>query len=214
MDHNQLRSAISDLLKEGAVAGNTLDLVPDHVEEWADPPASDPDGFVDDQATVNGANPIVLNGDLAGTVLSPPRNIICTLNDHADHDAGNAVITGTDINDAVMTETLVIPNGGNTVVVGVKCFKTVTSITHPTTSGTNGTINYGTGNAIGLGRKLKLRQSGACVLYEINANALVAAVQSAYAGPATAAPNGSYTPATTTPNGTRGYALRYEVDRS
>ena len=61
---------------------------------------------------------------------------------------GNVVITGTDINDAVLTET--IASNGAAEVLGTKAFKTVTNINVPpyAVAGTE-TISIGVGNKIG-----------------------------------------------------------------
>lgn len=63
-------------------------------------------------------------------------------------DGGNPTIHGTNQYDAVITETLVAVAG--TKVSGVKCFKTVTSITKPTVGADAGTGTCGTLDALGL----------------------------------------------------------------
>ncbi len=84
------------------------------------------------------------NGIRGGT-LAPPRNVTLTLNSHADWDATTIVVTGTDANGLVQTESYSVPNGGNTTLVGTKVFATVTSIAIPAQSGTGGTLQVGVG---------------------------------------------------------------------
>jgi len=84
-----------------------------------------------------------LNGVLGQTTLSPPRAISLTFDSHADWDATNATITGTNAAGAAQTETLAIPNGGAATVNGTKLFKTVTSIGIPAQTGTGGTFTAG-----------------------------------------------------------------------
>jgi len=61
--------------------------------------------------------------------------------------AGNMVVTGTNINDVSITETITL--NGNTPVTSVKAFKTVTNINLPIKAGSE-TINVGWGDKIGI----------------------------------------------------------------
>ena len=61
--------------------------------------------------------------------------------------AGNMVVTGTNIDDKVITETITL--NGNTPVTSVKAFKTVTNIRLPIKAGSE-TINVGWGDKIGI----------------------------------------------------------------
>ena len=59
---------------------------------------------------------------------NPPRNVICThTTDTTTDTLGDAIIVGTDVNDAVITETLTLSADGT--VIGTKAFKTITSVT-------------------------------------------------------------------------------------
>lgn len=69
------------------------------------------------------------------------------------HNAtGNVVITGTDVRNSVITDTIAL--NGNTNVDGVKAFKTITAIDTTGVSGigASATVTVGVGLALGLGR--------------------------------------------------------------
>lgn len=78
---------------------------------------------------------------------SVPRNIIVKGN--ASGIAGNVVITGTNYQKKIITETIAL--NGATAVLGAKAFRTVTSIALPiqTNAGTD-TVSIGTGEVLGL----------------------------------------------------------------
>ena len=63
---------------------------------------------------------------------------------------GNVVITGTDIRDNVITDTIALNDA--TEVFGVKAFKTVTSIGLPVESTSGDTVSIGAGDSLGLDR--------------------------------------------------------------
>lgn len=65
----------------------------------------------------------------------------------SDTQTGNMVITGTNIDDVVITETVALNSG--TPVTSTKAFKTVTNINLPIKVGTE-TINVGWGDKIGI----------------------------------------------------------------
>jgi len=87
-------------------------------------------------------------------ITSPPatRCITATSGGTAgDIAAVQVIIVGTDINDEALTETLpVFTADSATTVVGLKAFKTVTSITLPAHAGTGATTSVGFGDKIGL----------------------------------------------------------------
>ena len=76
-----------------------------------------------------------------------PRQILLTKN--ANATAGNVVITGTNIANAVITETIALPLG-DTVEVSTKAFKTITSIVYPIRTAPADWIKVGTNQCIGL----------------------------------------------------------------
>lgn len=83
-----------------------------------------------------------LNGSVGTRTMNPPRAVSLVLNSHADWDATTATITGTR-HGAVQTESLSIPNAGGATLVTTKLFDSVTSVTIPAQSGTNGTFTVG-----------------------------------------------------------------------
>lgn len=97
-----------------------------------------------DTAMASGATTVVTSGITAPDVA---RNLTVTGN--AAAVAGNVVIVGTNIGGEVITETIVA--AGTATVVGVKAFRTVTSITLPAwvSAGTE-RIRVGTGARLGL----------------------------------------------------------------
>ena len=84
-----------------------------------------------------------------------PRNITATPGGTtANVTAVSCVVTGTDINGTVITETLPAFTGGaSTAVTGVKAFATVTSISQPAI-GSAVTVAYGLGSKLGLPQRL------------------------------------------------------------
>lgn len=95
-----------------------------------------------------------------------PRNITATAGGtNTDIKAIQVVVTGTDINDAVLTETLpvfTVDTAGT--VVGNKAFKTVTSVAIPAHDGTGATTAIGTGAKLGLPSKLSVNTVDAAYL--------------------------------------------------
>jgi hypothetical protein len=90
--------------------------------------------------------PVTLTTGITAPVT--PRNLRCVFG--ATWDGGAVTVAGTNQFDAAITEVF---TGTNTTIVGVKAFKTVTSIAFPAggtgTTGTN-TLTVGTGDTIGL----------------------------------------------------------------
>ncbi len=99
--------------------------------------------------TDNGAAQTVTTGITNPAV---PRNITATSGGTAtDIKAVQVVVTGTNINDEVITETLpAFTENSATTVVGSKAFKTVTSIAIPAHDGTGATTAIGWGDKLGL----------------------------------------------------------------
>lgn len=82
------------------------------------------------------------------SITNPDFPRIVTVKGNASGITGNVVITGTDINDDALTDTIAL--NGATEVLGAKAFKTVTSIALPVEvhAGTD-TVSVGVGNKIG-----------------------------------------------------------------
>lgn len=79
-----------------------------------------------------------------GNAMPYPRNLTIVA---SAAQTGDAVITGTNIADKVITETLTID--GSTPVIGTLAFKTVTKVVLPIKAGTE-TVSLGWGDKIGL----------------------------------------------------------------
>ena len=79
-----------------------------------------------------------------------PRNV--TVKGNQAGVTGDVVITGTNMADEVITET--IAANAATEVVGSKAFKTVTSIQFPVLAGAGDTISIGKGSKLGVPYKL------------------------------------------------------------
>lgn len=109
--------------------------------------------FVHAAVTDNGSPQTITT---AITNPANPRNITATAGGtNTDIKAIQVVVTGTDCNGAVLTETLpafTVDTAGT--VVGAKAFATVTSILIPAHDGTGATTAIGTGALLGLGTKL------------------------------------------------------------
>lgn|SRR5574343_348854 len=178
-------------------------------DEWTNPAIADVDYFIG--ATATSASIVTHTSFLNTAALSPPRNVTFVASSHADFNAVAMVITGTDLYGRSLTETLTLTDAGNTTDNGVKAFRTVTSIVIPAQGGTGGSYTIGFGNRIGLSRKLKERAGVSSLLKEHAAGSVATngTVQSATTSP----PHGTYQP-NTAPDGSRDYAVLYEIDYS
>lgn len=123
--------------------------------------APDDDGIVTTFATStslvtkSGAG---LNGVVGATVMDPPRNIVITTAaaSAAYNTTDPIVITGTDVFGNVLTESRTPLNAnGNEDLVGLKCFRTITSIAFPAQLTTGGSFKVGFGVKIGPRQKVK-----------------------------------------------------------
>lgn len=92
------------------------------------------------EQTLTGAE---LDGAVGHRAISPSRRLFFTLSNHADFDAGTAVVTGKDAAGETLTESFTIPNGGNATVTGSALFARVTQVVFPAGSGTGGSWQLG-----------------------------------------------------------------------
>lgn len=90
--------------------------------------------------TISGAS---LDGATGYRSMSVARKITLVLSSHADWDATTATLTGTDADGNAQSESLTIPNGGNSTVTSTKLYKSVTSLAIPAQGGTGGTFTVG-----------------------------------------------------------------------
>lgn len=106
-----------------------------------------------------------------------PRNLVITPGDTTTEvKAGDVVVVGTNWNDEPITESFTFTDNQTTAVVGVKAFKTVTSITIPAQDGTGATFATTFGDKLGL--PWKLSENGLLHtifngVYEANRSAVV-----------------------------------------
>jgi hypothetical protein len=93
------------------------------------------------------------NGVVGQGAMDPPRSPSLTLSNSTDWDATTAVFTGEDSAGNVISESLAIPNNGNTTVNGTKLFRKFTQIVIPAQTGAGGTFT--------VGKRARLAASGA-----------------------------------------------------
>jgi hypothetical protein len=162
-------------------------------------------------ATATVAAPVTLGptdliqDDLA---LHPRRLVFTTAGGTPAHAPANAVVKGKDINGKPLEETVTLAQTGTTAT-SVNCFAEIESIAYPAGDGTSATIAISFDASIGLRKKLKLRAGLGMLVREHEAGSLV--TTGATVAPATAGPNGAYTPANAA-NDARDYAIIYEAD--
>jgi hypothetical protein len=180
------------------------------VDEWTDPPAASTTGLRAATATTVAPQTVLAAGLVSGGVaelLARPRNITFTTAGGTPADApATALITGTDINGDVLTETVNVPQTATTAS-GVKAFRTITSIAFAAADGTNATVAIGYGNVFGLRRKARTRAGAVMRGSEVSAGSIV--TNGTLVTAETSPPHGTYAP-NTAPNGSNDYALEYE----
>lgn len=182
--------------------------------EYTNPAAADAAGLKAATATTVAPQTILAAALIAGgkTALATyPRNVTFTTAGGTAADApATATITGTDIDDAALTEVVNIAQTA-TIASGVKAFKTITSIVYSAADGTDATVAIGFGAVFGLPKKAKVRGGIVAVVQEIANGAL--ATNGTFVIPATGLPYGTYAP-NSAPDGSKDYAVLYERDLS
>jgi hypothetical protein len=116
------------------------------------PAAADPDGIVESLATAATATSLTgsaLDGAVGAAVMSPARNITITASSHANFDLSTWIVRGLDENGLPQEELFVMPDAGNTTLVGNKFFSYVTEVYVPAQAGTSGTYTVGFGSKLG-----------------------------------------------------------------
>jgi hypothetical protein len=211
------RAGVLSLVREiigGAVVNAPADVA---VNEWVNPAASDVAGLLIATATAAvGVVQTVLAAALIGagkTALAAfPRNVtFTTAGVDPTHAPASVVITGTDINNAVLVESLVLSQSATTDQ-GVKAFKTLVSIVYGAGVDTDATVSIGFGKKFGLSRPLVLRAGSTKAIQEIAITAVV--TTGTLVLPVTSPPNGTYAPSAN-PNGTTDdFAIYYEASSS
>lgn len=180
------------------------------VDEITNPVASAAAGLLAATASTLAVQTYLAAALIAGgkTALAAwPRNITFTTAGSTASDApATATITGKDIDGAALTETVMLAQTA-TIVAGVKCFSTITSIVFAVGDGTGATVSIGFGAVFGLSKLPKVRAGALNVLNEV-ANA-VQVTTGTFVLPATSPPYGSYAPSAA-PDAAKDYAITYE----
>lgn len=207
-----LGAEINDLRNEMIAATKHMASVV--VEEWTNAAATAAAGLKDAAATV-AAIVTFTASDLKSAaktdMLANPRTITFTTAGVTPANApANVVITGTDVNDDVISETLVLAQTAD-IVESVKAYKTITSLVFPAADGTAATIAVGLGTKFGLKKKIKTRAGLTTAIKEIANGAVV--TNGVFTSAATSAPNGLYAP-NANPDGSKDYCIYYESDES
>ncbi len=184
-------------------------------DEFTNPAAADVDAIktsiatADAQQVYSGA---ALNGAVGSDEMIPPRNPTVTSSAHADVDAVAVVFSGFVRNEAgelvAQTCTVTVTDGGGVTDAGDRPMSIVSSITVPAMAGTGGSLQFGFGDMLGLAAKMKSRAGLLAPIRQVVAGAVV--TTGTFATPSGSAVTG-YT-AASVPDGTRDYALTYEVD--
>ncbi len=158
------------------------------------------------------------NRDRIGNrAMSIARKLILIPSNNGGWDATDMTVTGLDINGDPLVEAIAIPNGGGGApVAGVKFFAKVTSIAIPAQTAVDpGTFTLGMSDVVLGLPKLKIPGAIAAValkeltrLNSYSTTAWTVAVAGTLTEPASARPNGGYTP-NTQPDGASGRILMY-----
>lgn len=186
-------------------------------DEFTNPAVADVDAIktsIATSASIALYEDTALNGVIGGAEMIPPRNPTITSTANAHVTAVAVVFAGRVRNaDGVLVErsvTVTPTGGGGTTDAGNEALSFIDSITVPAMGGTGGSLQFGFGPAIGLSAKIKSRAGLIAPIRQIAVGAVV--VTGTFTNPSGA--HGSlYTPAAA-PDGTRDYAVTYEVDPS
>lgn len=84
-----------------------------------------------------------LDGVLAHQYTYPAKRVTVVFSNHGDWDATSMVIWGEDETGAPISDTIVIPNGGNGTVTSIRKYSKVTSFYVPVQTGAGGTGTIG-----------------------------------------------------------------------
>lgn len=206
---NKLAALSSQASVDGLAIDAALALRPAFaVQEWTNAVAAVADGLKAAAATT--VAPLTVTSFVAGGVaalLAYPRNVTFTTAGVTPSDApANALVTGTDIDGAALTETITVAQTA-TISAGAKCFKTITSVAFAAADGTAATVAIGFGDVLGLSATIKSRAGRLAVLQEIAVGSVV--TTGTVVSSTTSPPHGSYDPSDAL-DGTKDFALTYE----
>lgn len=147
-------------------------------------------------------------GGVAALADAPRQIVFTTAGGTAADAPASATITGVDVNGDAISETVTLAQTATTAT-SAKFFASITSIVEAAGDGTGATIAIGIAAALGLRRKAKVRGGVVNVINETAAGARV--TTGTFTIPASALPNGSYTPSSAA-DAARDYVLAYELD--
>lgn len=147
-------------------------------------------------------------GGVAALADAPRQIVFTTAGGTAADAPASATITGVDVNGDSISETVTLAQTATTAT-SAKFFASITSIVEAVGDGTDATIAIGIGAPLGLRRKAKVRGGVVHVINETAAGARV--TTGTFTIPASALPNGSYTPSSAA-DASRDYVISYEQD--
>ena len=143
-------------------------------------------------------------------LLANPRNVTFTTSGvTATQAPDTAVITGTDFDGNALVESIAGLSGGAASYLGVKAFKTITSIVFGAGGGTAALVAVGVGGKFGFSKSIKPRTGIPHVVDEYLDGATVDPSTATIASAATSPPHGTWAPADP-PDGTDAIAITYE----
>lgn len=144
----------------------------------------------------------------AGLAARPSQLVFTTAGVTASDAPANVVITGRDINGNVLSETLSLAQTATTAT-SVGYYAAISTLAFAAADGTGATLAITFSANVGLSRKIMLRTGAATLIRELMDG--TAPTAGALIVPATAIPNGAYTP-NTAGNDVHDYAVYYEMD--
>jgi hypothetical protein len=214
-----LKGEVADLRQDVKEAFNSLESQGGYLrtDEFTNPAVADVDAIKTSIATAATDRTFAttdLNGAVGEDEMIPPRNPTVTSTTHAHVTAVDVEFRGRvrDAHGALVERTVVIPatNGGGATDAGTEALSYVDEIFVPAMGGASGALEFGFGAAIGLTAKVKSRAGLIAAIRQIAAGSVV--TTGTITNP-TGAPVSLYTPASA-PDGSRDYAVTYEVDPS
>lgn len=156
---------------------------------------------------------ILAAGLVAGgktAIAAVPRRLRFTTGGATPADApATVVITGTDVDGNVLTETVNLAQTATTAD-STKFFSTITSLAFAAADGASSTVSVGFTDAMGFPFLPKLRGGGPAVVREL-LDGVAPATAATMIAPASGAPYGGFTP-NSVPNAARDYTLYVEAD--
>lgn len=132
---------------QSSVDGNHPDLGYIAHYRWSAPAAASQTNVLAATTLADGATTTVTTG-----ITNPVEPRAVQIKGNASGITGNVIVTGTNINDEAITDT--IAASGASAVAGTKAFKTITSIQLPARTTAGDTISLGTLDILGLPYKL------------------------------------------------------------